>query len=43
MMAASIPGTLYEAIKRSRMKRGDKVLLVGTSAGLSIGGIVLEY
>jgi 3-oxoacyl-[acyl-carrier-protein] synthase III len=25
------------------MKRGDKVLLIGTSAGLSIGGIVIEY
>ncbi|MGN7942835.1 beta-ketoacyl-ACP synthase III [Virgibacillus sp. 6R] len=43
MIAASIPMALYEAIKQGRVKRGDKVFLLGTSAGLSIGGILLEY
>jgi 3-oxoacyl-[acyl-carrier-protein] synthase-3 len=43
MIAASIPVALHEAIQQGRMKRGDKVLLIGTSAGLSIGGIVIEY
>lgn len=43
MIAASIPMALYEAIKQGKVKRGDKVLLLGTSAGLSIGGVILEY
>ncbi|KRG16645.1 beta-ketoacyl-ACP synthase III [Lederbergia galactosidilytica] len=43
MIAASIPIALYEAIRSQRIKRGDKVLLIGTSAGLSLGGIILEY
>lgn len=43
MIAASIPTGLHEAIKQGKIHRGDKVLLLGTSAGLSIGGILLEY
>lgn len=42
-IASSIPLALHTAIKEGRVKRGDKVLLIGTSAGLSLGGIVLEY
>ena len=42
-VAASIPVTLYEAIREERMVRGDKVLLVGTGAGLSLGGAILTY
>jgi 3-oxoacyl-[acyl-carrier-protein] synthase-3 len=42
-VAASIPATLYEAIKQGRLERGQEVLLVGTGAGLSIGGIILTY
>lgn len=42
-VAASIPGALYEAIKTGRMVRGDKILMLGTGAGLSIGGIILTY
>lgn len=42
-VAASIPCTLYEAIWQERMKRGDEILLVGTGAGLSLGGIILTY
>jgi len=42
-VAASIPATLYEGIRSGRVCRGDKVLLVGTGAGLSIGGLVLTY
>lgn len=42
-IASSIPLALHVAIKEGRVKRGDKVLLIGTSAGLSLGGIVLEY
>jgi 3-oxoacyl-[acyl-carrier-protein] synthase-3 len=43
MIAASIPMALHEAVKQGRVKRGDTIMLLGTSAGLSIGGIVLEY
>lgn len=42
-VAASIPATLYEAVRGGRVKRGDRLLLVGTGAGLSIGGLVLVY
>ena len=42
-IAASIPTALHEAIIQGRIERGDKVMLIGTSAGLSIGGIVFEY
>lgn len=42
-IAASIPMALHEAIRQGRLKRGDRTLLLGTAAGLSLGGIVLEY
>jgi 3-oxoacyl-[acyl-carrier-protein] synthase-3 len=42
-VAASIPCTLYEAVRAGRLQRGDEVLLVGTGAGLSIGGVILTY
>lgn len=42
-IAASIPLTLCDGIKMGKIKRGNKVLLLGTSAGLSLGGLVLEY
>ena len=43
MIAASIPLSLHLAIKSKRLKRGDRVLMMGTSAGLSIGGVLIEY
>ena len=42
-VAASIPGALYEAVRTGRLERGDKLLLLGTGAGLSIGGMILTY
>jgi 3-oxoacyl-[acyl-carrier-protein] synthase-3 len=42
-VAASVPATLYEGVDNGRIQRGDKVLLVGTGAGLSMGGLVLTY
>ncbi len=42
-VAASIPATLYQAVRDGNIQRGQKVLLVGTGAGLSIGGLVLTY
>ena len=42
-IAASIPLALYEAIQQGNIERGDTIMLLGTSAGLSLGGIILDY
>ena len=42
-IASSIPLCLDYAIKNKMIKRGDKVILLGTSAGLSIGVMIYEY
>jgi len=42
-VAASIPATLYQAVRDTTLQRGQKFLLVGTGAGLSIGGLVMTY
>lgn len=42
-ISACIPMCLYEADRQGRMKRGDLVLVFGTSAGFSIGAMVFEY
>jgi 3-oxoacyl-[acyl-carrier-protein] synthase-3 len=42
-MAASIPIALHHAITTGQIVRGDLVALVGSSAGLSLGGAVLRY
>ena len=43
MIATSIPFALHKAIMEKKLKRGDKTLLFGTAAGLTIGGLLLEY
>ncbi len=42
-VAASIPATLYQAVRDGNIQRGKKVLIAGTGAGLSIGGLVLTF
>lgn len=42
-IAASIPMGLHLAVHSGRLRRGDKTLLLGTSAGFSVGGLILEY
>ncbi len=42
-IAASIPMGLHEAINQKRIRRGERMLLLGTSAGFSVGGMILEY
>ncbi|GMW02361.1 MAG: 3-oxoacyl-[acyl-carrier-protein] synthase 3 [Candidatus Hydrogenedentota bacterium] len=42
-VAASLPITLYDTIKSDRIQRGDEVLLIGTGAGLCLGGMILTY
>jgi len=42
-IAASIPLALTEAVECGSVRRGDKVLLLGTAAGLSIGAMALTF
>lgn len=42
-IAASIPMGLHDAIRSGRIVRGDRVLLIGTAAGLTLGGLVFDY
>ncbi len=42
-VSASLPLTLYKAIKEEGIERGDEVLLLGTGAGLTIGAAILTY
>lgn len=42
-VAASLPGALHAAIRGGRLRRGDTALLLGSGAGVSLGGIVLRY
>ena len=41
--SASIPIALDEAVKDGRIKKGDKVGLVGFGAGLTYGAIIFEF
>jgi 3-oxoacyl-[acyl-carrier-protein] synthase-3 len=42
-IAASLPSALHHAIASGRLKRGDLALLIGTAAGVSLGGAVIRY
>ena len=42
-IAASIPLALAEAVRVGRITRGDRVLMVGTAAGLSLGAIDMVF
>lgn len=41
-IATSIPTALHHAITSGRLQRGELALLIGTSAGLSLGGMVVR-
>ena len=42
-VAAGLPFALHHAHATGRLRRGDRVLLVGTGAGLSLGGLLLTF
>jgi len=42
-IAASIPLVLHDEIESGGVKRGDICFLAGTSAGFSIGGVLIKY
>jgi 3-oxoacyl-[acyl-carrier-protein] synthase-3 len=41
-VAASIPTALHEAFATGRLRAGTRALMLGTAAGVSIGGLVLD-
>ena len=41
--SASVPLAFDEALENCRIKRGDKVCMVGFGAGLTYGAITVEY
>jgi len=42
-VAASLPSALHHAIASGRLVRGDTVALLGSGAGVSLGGAILRY
>lgn len=42
-IAASIPLALAEAVEGGRIQRGDRVLLLGSGAGLTLGALALTF
>jgi len=42
-VAASVPLLLSESVENGRIARGDRVLLLGTGAGLTLGAVALVF
>lgn len=42
-MAASMPTALNHYVRTNKIKRGQLIYLLGTGAGISAGGMILEY
>lgn len=42
-IATSLPHALHVALTRGRMHPGEHVLMIGSSAGISLGGAVLQW
>lgn len=42
LVAASLPAVLHRARSEGRITPGSRVLMIGTSAGISVGGAVLQ-
>ncbi|WP_407572379.1 3-oxoacyl-[acyl-carrier-protein] synthase III C-terminal domain-containing protein [Deinococcus altitudinis] len=42
VIAASLPLTLHQAVSQGRAKRGETLLMVGTGAGLTAGGVIWQ-
>jgi 3-oxoacyl-[acyl-carrier-protein] synthase-3 len=43
LLSASIPMALQEVITSGRLKRGQTILIIGTGAGFSMGGLIIKY
>lgn len=42
-VAASLPTALDIAVRDGRIRRGQKLMLIGTGAGLSLGGMIMVF
>lgn len=42
-VAASLPSALHHAISEKKFNRGDLVYLLGSGAGITLGGLILRY
>lgn len=42
-VGASLPTALHIGLTRGAVRRGDPILLIGTGAGLTMGGLVMVY
>ena len=42
-VSASMPSALHEAVSRGRLLRGQRALLLGTAAGLTLGAAVVRF
>lgn len=42
-LAASIPITISDLMAENKIKRGDKILIIGSGAGFSLGGMTLVF
>ncbi len=43
MSSASIPVTLYEVYKNNKIKKDDKIVIVGFGAGLTYGALLIKW
>ena len=43
MSSGSIPVALAEEVQAGRIKKGDKIVMVGFGAGLTFGSCALEW
>ena len=41
--SATIPIAIFDAYEKGWLKKGDRVALVGFGAGLSCGGVVIDW
>lgn len=42
-ISASVPMCLFDAVEAGKLEKGQTCLLIGTSAGFSIGGVLFKY
>ena len=42
-VGASLPTALHHAVSEGQLRRGQKVLLIGSGAGMVLGGAALVY
>ena len=43
LVAASIPAALHRAVEQGKLRRGQTALLLGTSAGVSLGACLIRF